>query len=802
MDTVGKSLVNKILNKPKFNKPKFSPRYSVNTVEAEGIFLISEQDSRLLDEHFPTDASNFLSVLLKNLENPDERLYQRLMPLIDGHHSVDEIVEEILPHLLPETASQWDVIYAHAKVYYALMQMEQQGYIVEGDNGLPSNLAIFCDRLNIDPKEAYYRLQKTRVAVKSFGSDLPTSEFKTTLESLHVRVSDEGDIDIVLADDYLQDGLAAFNQQALHASRPWMLVKPIGTTLWMGPVFYPGQTGCWECLAQRLRGNRPVEGFIQRRLNRSTPLIPPLCSLPSTWQTALGMAATEVLKWILLGENKQLEGILVTYDILNRETQNHILVKRPQCASCGKPLSELDGKPLLFVLESRKKTFTTDGGHRCCSPQQTFRNYQHHISPITGVIRELTKIYQGANGLTHTYVAKHHFARMFDDLDALRQNLAGRSAGKGKTDEQARASGLGEAIERYSGVFQGDEIRQKASYQQLGDKAIHPNACMNFSQDQYQNRQEWNASCSSWFQKVPEPFDEERDIEWTPVWSLTHQEFKYLPTAYCYFGYPKSAKPDCWANSNGCAAGNTVEEAILQGFMELVERDSVALWWYNRIPRPRVDLDSFEEPYFQALKDYYQTIHREIWVLDITSDFNIPTFAAITRRCQRTVEDITLGFGAHFDPKLAIARALTEVNQILPNVLSDNANGGTQYPPSSDPLAIDWWKTATLDNQPYLVPDESVPSKVCANYPQLGSDDLLDDVKTCQRIVEKRGMELLVLEQTRPDIGLKVVKVIVPGMRHWWKRLGSGRLYEVPVQLGWLKESLQENQLNPFTMWM
>jgi ribosomal protein S12 methylthiotransferase accessory factor len=117
----------------------------------------------------------------------------------------------------------------------------------------------------------------------------------------------------------------------------------------------------------------------------------------------------------------------------------------------------------------------------------------------------------------------------------------------------------------------------------MGDKAIHPNACMNFSQAQYNNRKKWNVSCSGWFQKVPEPFDEEREIEWTPVWSLTHEEFKYLPTAYCYYGYPKPEKPDCWADSNGCAAGNTMEEAILQGFMELVERDSIALWWYNRV---------------------------------------------------------------------------------------------------------------------------------------------------------------------------------------------------------------------------
>jgi ribosomal protein S12 methylthiotransferase accessory factor len=239
----------------------------------------------------------------------------------------------------------------------------------------------------------------------------------------------------------------------------------------------------------------------------------------------------------------------------------------------------------------------------------------------------------------------------------------------------------------------------------------------------------------------------------------------------------------------------------LQGFLELVERDAVALWWYNRVRRPRVELESFDEPYFQALKDYYQTLHREVWVLDLTSDLNIPTFAAVTRRTDRPVEDIVLGYGTHFDPKLAIQRALTEVNQILPAVLSAHADGTTEYR-SYDPLAINWWKTATLENQPYLVPDGSVPLKVAADYPQRWSDDLLEDVRTCQQIVQQQGMEMLVLDRSRVDIGLKAVKVIVPGMRHFWKRLGEGRLYEVPVKLGWVKELTPEEQLNPFPMWM
>jgi ribosomal protein S12 methylthiotransferase accessory factor len=764
------------------SKLHFNPAYSVEILEMDKLFLLSEREKIVLND----------------------RLFCQIASLVkENYYSLDEIIEIIQLSLIkdqqvsPEDCQSFEnLLGVTIKAQYALFQMQQKGYVLEQDDSLPANLAIFCHHLNIVPTLAVKRLQSTSVAIKTCGS-LDQNELIVILKSLGIQLADTGDITIVLTDDYLHPELEEFNQQALHAQAPWFLVNPLGTIPWIGPIFKPHKTGCWACLASRLRDNRPITNFIHR--HKKISLSTPLGFLASTIQTVLGMVATEVFKWIVQGENPRLAGTLITYDTLTLQIQEHILVKRPQCPSCGEQVEELNKQPLPIVLEHRQKTFIKDGGHRICTPQETLRKYQHHISPITGVVRELTKI--PGNGFTHTYIAKHHFQSIFDDLNSLHQNIGGRSSGKGRSDIQAQASGFCEAIERYSGVFQGDEIRYKSSYQQMGDKAIHPNACMNFSQKQYQYREQWNGECESWFQKVPLPFDIDREIDWTPVWSLTYQEFKYLPTAYCYYGYFQD-KPDCWADSNGCAAGNTLEEAILQGFMELVERDCVALWWYNRLPKSQVDLDSFREPYFGTLTKYYQAINRQLWVLDITSDFGIPTFAAISCRTDHEVEDIILGYGTHFDPRLAISRALTEVNQILPNVLSANTDGSTQYPSPADPQAIAWWKSAKRSNQPYLLPDQQTVPKCSTDYPQMASHDLLEDVKLCQQIVEKNGLEMLVVDQTRPDIGLRVAKVIVPGMRHMWKRLGSGRLYDVPVKMGWLQQPLTEEQLNPYPMWM
>jgi ribosomal protein S12 methylthiotransferase accessory factor len=321
---------------------------------------------------------------------------------------------------------------------------------------------------------------------------------------------------------------------------------------------------------------------------------------------------------------------------------------------------------------------------------------------------------------------------------------------------------------------------------------------MLYSEQQYQNRAEWNKRGSrlptTW---VPEPFDDDGEIEWSPIWSLTTGEKRYLPMAYCYYGY--SRVHSTWfarGDSNGCAAGASREEAIVQGFLELVERDSVALWWYNCLKRPAVDLSTFDDPYLSRFLDYYNGLQREVWTLDMTSDLGVPAFAAVSRQRAKGMEGILFGFGAHFDPQVALRRALTEVDQQLAAfsaVTADRDQGIV----GADPEMLCWWQDATVGQHPSLLPDETVTSRRRTDYTDRSSDDFRTDILTCVEIAREHGLETLVLDQTRPDIGLPVVKVIVPGLRHFWARLGPGRLYDVPVKMGWLKNPKLEDELNP-----
>ncbi len=457
----------------------------------------------------------------------------------------------------------------------------------------------------------------------------------------------------------------------------------------------------------------------------------------------------------------------------------------------------MDTMPL--TLPSTQVLTSGDAGYRTVSAERTLATYGHHVSPITGAVTALTRAPVSDSDLIRVYVAGHNLAIPAADLAGLRLGLRSASCGKGITDEQARASALCEALERYSGRFRGDEPAIRSSFEALGEEALHPNDCMLFSASQYASAEDWRAYGSA-FAVVPEPFDESAVVDWTPVWSLTSGARRFLPTGYCYYTAPGSLGAQYYrADSNGCAAGNTLTEAVLQGFLELVERDCVAVWWYNRVRRPAVDLASFREPYLDRLIEEYARLGRTLWVLDVTHDLEIPAFVAVSCRTGPGAEEPLMGFGTHLDARIGLLRAVTELNQML------SLTSVLDVPPEQvlDHVAVRWARTATTANQPYLVPD---PSMAPRRWEDFGDPprhrDLRQAVDHCRAIVEARGMQVLVLDQTRPDIGLAVAKVIVPGLRPFWARLAPGRLFDVPVNLGWLPEPLCEDQLNPTPMFL
>lgn len=755
-------------------RPRVKRQFRVETVPEEACYLISERELVVVEG--------------------DTAL--RVTPLLDGQRELDEVIDAVSP---PVPAEQ---------VVYLVDELIRRGRATWADPAAEPRETAFWDMADLDGDAAAAAVRGSPVRMLAIGN-VAAARCRDSLEQAGIRVSDDCAADaaltVVISDDYLAPSLAEINRSQLRVGAPWLLAKPVGSMIWVGPIFQPGTGPCWACLAQRLRGLRPAVDYLEKRLDAGRPIRPPVADLAVTRSLAMNLVASEAAKW-LAGIRQPGQHATFTLDLLTVEGHRHELRKRPQCPVCGNPGLTATQAAGPVILRSRPKAFTADGGHRAAHPENFIEQYSHLISPITGVVRELRKLddappASGASEFVRAYMAGHNFARYTADLKSLRTGLRTQSAGKGMTDTQAKASAIGEAIERYCGVIQGDEARIVSTQKILGADAINLNSCQLYSDRQFARRRQTNAE-NMGFAFVCDPLDPAAPIEWSPVWSLTEQRHKYLPTAYLYYGYqlPPGHPRFAYAESNGNAAGTCMEDAVLQGFLELVERDSIAIWWYNRLRRPAVDLDSFGEEWLTRFREFYAAHHRDVWALDLMTDFGIPAFAAVSRRTDKPAEDILMAFGAHFNPRIALLRAFAEMNQFISSVISVKADGtGYAY---QDEFQLAWWRKATVAEHPYLLPDSTQPAIRASSYADVSAHDLLSDVLTAQRLVQERGMEMLVLDQTRPDVGLPVAKVIVPGIRHFWTRFAPGRLYDIPVQLGWLSSPTPEEDLNPVPMFL
>jgi ribosomal protein S12 methylthiotransferase accessory factor len=745
--------------------PILAPHLEFHPLDDDGGLLVSETFNGALRGH----------------------LYRDLLPLLDGKRSRHDIVATL-------AAS-----HPALQVQTALVSLATKGYVVSGEFAMASEQAEFWSTLGASPRWAEARLGAARPAVTGDAGRLASALGETGLRATAASAAD-ATLTIVVTGDYLADAHAEANLGQLATGTDWTLVSTTGVAAQFGPVFRPDDGPCWACLAHRMRGNREVENFL-RNVAGNGGAIRPRGEARPFGDAVVRLAAVEIAKWVVLGEVAPLHDHVLSMDAVGPAIVRHPVMRRPQCPACGAAeLYRPDRPPLPIRLQPSPKPVRNSGGVRSVPPEETVRAYRHLVSPVSGVVTELLRTTEVADDWLHVYWAGSNLALKSDSLRLLRTSLRTKSSGKGASREQAEASALCEAIERYSGVFHGDEIRCRRAFSAFAEgEAIHPNSVQLFSDWQYEHAAAINARGAR-FNHVPERFDPEAKMDWTPVWSLTGERPRYLPTSMLYYSMPLDGeKLYCGPDSNGCAAGNTMEEAILQGFLELVERDAFACWWYNRVKLPEVDLGSFGDAWLDGACDYYGAFGRELWVLDATHDLGIPVFVAVSRRTDKDAEDILFSAGAHLDPAVAAFRAVCELNQYLTAVRDVGSDGAYLY---DDPEMLWWWRNATLAEMPYLAPDSAAASRGRSDYPVPETSDLREDVEFCRLLVERRGMEFLVLDQTRPDIGMPVAKTIVPGMRHFWARFAPGRLFDVPVRMGWLAAPTDPAALNPVTVFI
>ncbi|KVM86151.1 TOMM precursor leader peptide-binding protein [Burkholderia stagnalis] len=649
----------------------------------------------------------------------------------------------------------------------------------------------FFERAGLDGDAACARVAQLRVAVEAFGAD--DAAFRRAFAAAGIDVAPDADLTVAIADTHDRDDLAACVARVAARGGALLVVAANGVQTLIGPLLAGdgarAEAPCIECVRYWIRLNRPVEALLARHHGTGATCPPPAASRAAAAAAAALVAATVEQIAVNPAAAERARTRIVAQRIDTLAAEPHPVRRRPQCPRCGNPAWMREQAAHAPRLADHARLARTDGGYRTADPQQVFERHASLISPISGAIAYLHPMPKRHAGMRKVYASGFLVCPAVVPASNRFDRIC---SGKGRTDEQARASALCEALERFSSVYQGDEATVTGSMEALladpgcDAEPVHVNALQQFSERQFDAREAINALTRDIRKQVPPRFTARDVIDWTPAWSLVSGKRRLVPLSYCYAETPDSAQADvaCVHNPNGCAAGSTLDEAILQGMLELIERDAVAIWWYNRIPRPGIDLASFEEPYFDALVREYESFGWRLWALDITHDLGVPAVAALAEN--PADGRFSIGFGCHLDARIAVQRALTEVNQLL-DIAAD-----APHP----------WDREKLSETGFLYPANDVRRTTGSTWPPIDADTLPAAIAHCVGKIAAAGMDVLVVDKTRPDIGLSVAQVIAPGLCHFWPRFGARRLYSVPVALGWRDAPCDESALNPALLFL
>jgi len=574
-------------------------------------------------------------------------------------------------------------------------------------------------------------------------------------------------LNILCIDDFQDPELFNIIDQYIKGDTPWLVLKLTGDEMIIGPYFSSSDysaSSCLVCTTLNMFRNQPIRKWASGHTSAwiHYPINTSLEHLEKNWNAVLEQMSHLV--------KQQIPHTLIT---IAEEINTHSSAPHPQCEYHGFHTQNNTFSSTLPQLQSNLKMPLKDGGYRVVRQSDAIQKLKSFVSPLTGIINNISALTNNEGGI-NIYTAS--FSRV-PQLHNRTPSFTYYSLGKGVSNEQSEMSALAEAVERFSAMYDGTEAFRFSKVADLDAPALLPQQLKQYSSQQLVSFQQNPHELLS-IEELPA----DQALRWTLSHSLISHQKYYIPFTYCHSNTPFEDERYVRFDSNGCAVGNVIEEAILQGFLELIERDAVAVWWYNKILRPQIDLTSLNDHDFTIIQD---TIGKdwEYWILDLTHDFEIPVVAAIGR--YKNTETYRMGFGAHLDIAIACKRALTELYQII--VVGNQKNAAFSF--------------GSIQDQPFLM-GSSTSIKSVTDFNSVNHHDLKDDVLFCLNKAKSLGFDVLAVDLSKMPLPLKTVKVVVPGLNFIWPEFGNQRLYDLPVQLGWQSKRLHEDELNSLALFL
>ncbi len=388
-------------------------------------------------------------------------------------------------------------------------------------------------------------------------------------------------------------------------------------------------------------------------------------------------------------------------------------------------------------LADCRKAYTYDQD-KACSPEETVARFMQRLKEADlDILKEVRRIDTGRLDIPVYFSVCGQ--------DALNTIGTKKQMGKGSTPEQSRASACMELGERFSffsfmknpdNFVTGDYAAMRAAGYPVLDirfllQSVHDTTL------------------------TPELLEELLSglpMRWTWATNLSSGSDVLVPFSWFY----------AINEFNGPSAGNTYEEAILQGICEIVERHVCAVVSREKRKTPAIDPDSVTDPVARTLIDKFRRCGIELYLNDFSLDTGIPTVGALAWDPATFPEtsEIVYTAGTTPDPTKALIRALTEIAQ-----LAGDFNTSANYVASGLP------KPLSLDEVEHVVrPEQIIALDEMVN---VGDPDMRREVLNCVDSLRRLNMEVLILNTMHPRLRIPAVYTIVPGA-HFRERAAGG----------------------------
>ncbi|MFB6712479.1 TOMM precursor leader peptide-binding protein [Streptomyces sp. NPDC056358] len=534
----------------------------------------------------------------------------------------------------------------------------------------------------------------------------------------------------------------------------------------------PGTTACGQCLAmrwQRLRSRSEREALELGGAPHGAVHWPVLTdyAIDAVWA---------VYRAVLGGGHDVPDATpadralprVTRIDLVTLATATFPLLPEPLCPSCVQEVPDTAASARMVLRPARKPD---PDGYRLRSLASYPLPTAALANPVCGTLG--SDIWINPTSTTTAPVAGTHFVRGYAGLNDVTWS------GQANSYDTSRTLAHLEGLERYAGTTRRRGTSPVVgSYNRLSDRALDPAACGLYAPETYAN------------DPMVSPFDPDRPIPWVWGHSLRDDRPVLVPARLAHYSAGVEADNFVFECSNGCATGGSLEEAILFGLLEIIERDAFLLAWYGRAPLTAIDLGSCRSPAVRTMADRAALHGYDVHAFDTRMDLAVPVVTALAVRRDGGYGTLSFAAAAGFDPESTVESALSEVLTYIPHLPYQVAERHSEL----TAMAQDFSRVRQLKDhaqlyglpamaehaKEYLAPVAVRPSAdIFGGWEPLRprTGDLLDDLNLLRDRIAAVGHDVIVVDQTTPEqhrMGLHTVATLVPGF--------------LPLDFGWTRQ--------------